>query len=423
MIPARRLKQVANVTVSNVDKKSVEGERAVRLCNYTDVYYNERITPDLPFMDATATTDQLASFNLRAGDVLITKDSETADDIALPAYVAEDMPGVLCGYHLAILRPLPGTNGRYLYWALTSRSSREQFSASATGVTRFGLRYEAFGDVVVPLPSLQQQRFVADYLDAETARIDALIARNQHMNELLDERFESVVFHAITRGASHERPLKASGLSWIEKIPLGWGTPTVSANFDLQLGKMLNGEAAAGSDQYPYLRNTNLQWDRFDLDNLVSMHFDEADRRRYELRRGDLLVCEGGEVGRAAVWNGEVSNCYFQKAIHRVRPRGNANSRYLMYCLRAAAKRLVFSVEGNLSTIVHLTGEQLRAHRFPWPPAEEQATIVERLDETSGWTIKVKDSLSQQIKLLAEHRQELIAAAVTGELKMPDVAA
>jgi type I restriction enzyme S subunit len=186
---------------------------------------------------------------------------------------------------------------------------------------------------------------------------------------------------------------------------------------------MLNAEAASGAIQSPYLRNVNVQWDRIDQSDLATMHFSEADRRRCELRTGDVLVCEGGEVGRSAVWNGEVQDCYFQKAIHRARPRTNANGRFLMYCLRAAAKMNVFAVEGNQSTIVHLTGEQLSAHRFPWPPPDEQQGIVYRLDTDKADTEATRKKLMDQVDLLSERRQALITAAVTGDLEIPGVAA
>lgn len=273
------------------------------------------------------------------------------------------------------------------------------------------------------LPSREQQQSIADYLDTETTRIDALIAKKRRLVELLDERFEAAVFHAVTRGVRGPRPTAPSRLSWVGQIPFGWGTPTVSANFDLQLGKMLNAEALDGSEQYPYVRNVNVQWDRIDFDDLARMHFGAADRKRCNLRRGDVPVCEGGEVGRAAVWSGTPPDCFFQKAIHRVRPRGDANGRYLMYCLRAAAKQSVFSVEGNQSTIVHLTGEQLRSHRFPWPPVDEQREIVEALDQRASTRDTTADVVGRQIDLLVEHRQALIAAAVTGELKIPGAAA
>jgi type I restriction enzyme S subunit len=197
-VTTRRLKHLASIAVSNVDKKTVSDERSVRLCNYTDVYYNERITAELPFMEATASADQIASFGLRADDVLLTKDSETPDDIAVPAYVVADLPDVVCGYHLALLRPSQEVDGRYLFWALGSRSSREQFSASANGITRFGLRYDSFGEVLVPLPPIATQRAIADYLDRETARIDALVERIDRQVALLQERRQALITAAVT---------------------------------------------------------------------------------------------------------------------------------------------------------------------------------------------------------------------------------
>ncbi len=330
-----------------------------------------------------------------------------------------DTANLVVSTGFAVLTPGQCLDSRFLGWWAQSNPFIEEVVARSVGVSYPAISAVDIGNMAMPVPPTGSQTAIADYLDSETARIDKLIEKKQSMIELLDERFESQVFHAVTRGFSDARPLKPSRLSWIKEIPAEWGTPTVSTHFELQLGKMLNKKATNGPEQYPYLRNANVQWDRFDLDDLASMHFDEADRRRYELRPGDLLACEGGEVGRAAVWQGEVAECYFQKAIHRVRPRSTANSRYLMYCLRAAARHSVFAADGNLSTIAHLTNEQLRAYRFPWPPRDEQATIVEHLDMNARRTTKVKDLLSRQIDLLLEHRQALITAAVTGELDIP----
>jgi type I restriction enzyme, S subunit len=110
----KRLKQACLVFPSNIDKKSYDNETPIKLCNYTDVYYNDTIEPAMDFMAATATTEQIAKFTLRAGDTIITKDSETADDIAIAAYVPADLPGVVCGYHLSMVRPLPVTNGAFV---------------------------------------------------------------------------------------------------------------------------------------------------------------------------------------------------------------------------------------------------------------------------------------------------------------------
>lgn len=111
----RKMKHIAKVNLSNVDKKKNEGEISVKLCNYVDVYYNDCITSDFNFMEATATPNQIDKFTLRKGDVIITKDSESWEDIAVPAYVPFDLDGVICGYHLAHIHPNNTIiDGRYL---------------------------------------------------------------------------------------------------------------------------------------------------------------------------------------------------------------------------------------------------------------------------------------------------------------------
>lgn len=195
-------------------------------------------------------------------------------------------------------------------------------------------------------------------------------------------------------------PMRDSGLEWVAHIPEHWGTPPLGANFDVQLGKMLNQEAAATGEQFLYLRNVNVQWDHLEVDDMAAMHFDAADRIRYALQDGDLLVCEGGEVGRAAIWHGELADCYYQKALHRVRPRGDDNSRFLMYALWAAASCGVFENEGNTSTFVHLTAEKLRAHRFPWPPLSERRAISDYLDVETARVDALVSARKRQAGLL-----------------------
>ncbi len=171
----RRLTEVATILFSGVDKKSVDGERPVRLCNYTDVYANSRIVAGMDFMPATATEVESRRFELRAGDVLFTKDSETADDIAASAYVPADLPGVLCGYHLAIARPMPERiRGDYLAFAMRSRAVLDQFSRAANGVVRFGLNLDAMDKIKLPVPTLAQQGAVANVLTAADREIALL---------------------------------------------------------------------------------------------------------------------------------------------------------------------------------------------------------------------------------------------------------
>ncbi|MBM3451136.1 MAG: hypothetical protein FJX78_09205 [Armatimonadetes bacterium] len=195
----KRLKTFASVQLSNVDKKSVEGEEPVRLCNYVDVYYNDHITSSLAFMPATATREQVRRFELRAGDVLITKDSESWTDIAVPAYVAEDLPGVLCGYHLAHVRPLGGCEGAFLARAFSAVGPRDQFQIAANGITRFGLTGDAVTTSVFAMPPTQEQRVIAAFIQRETVRIDALIGNRQRLVDLVEAQRSALIARLVYR--------------------------------------------------------------------------------------------------------------------------------------------------------------------------------------------------------------------------------
>lgn len=184
-----RLLEVADAWTSNVDKHTVEGQPPVRLCNYVDVYKNDSIIGSLDFMTASATHKQVKKFRIRVGDTLITKDSETADDIGVPAFVEYEADDLVCGYHLAIVRPdLRTVVPKFLYWALDSEPIARQWGVTAAGVTRVGIRSTDLNKVTIPLPPLDEQLAIADYLDHETAQIDALVAKQVELTVLLRER-------------------------------------------------------------------------------------------------------------------------------------------------------------------------------------------------------------------------------------------
>ena len=143
-----RLGDIAEVRFSSVDKRTAPDETLVRLCNYTDVFYNRRITAGMDLMEASATDAERIKWQLQQGDVLFTKDSETPDEIGIPTLVAEDMPDVLCGYHLGLTRPHRGlVEGSFLAIALASTDCRRSFARVANGVTRFGLTLGATASI------------------------------------------------------------------------------------------------------------------------------------------------------------------------------------------------------------------------------------------------------------------------------------
>ncbi|MER9003079.1 MULTISPECIES: restriction endonuclease subunit S [unclassified Mesorhizobium] len=176
-----QLSDVASIIVSNVDKKTVAGEKPVRLCNYTDVYTNNEIYPEMAFMAATATDAQIKKFALKKDDVVITKDSETPADIAIPAYVGKSAPDLVCGYHLAIIRPNKRSSGRFLKYYFEHPITRHHFASRANGATRFGLTVGSIEEAVIRYPALEEQERIADYLSTVEDEIAHLQADDEHL--------------------------------------------------------------------------------------------------------------------------------------------------------------------------------------------------------------------------------------------------
>ena len=193
----KRLKYVAKILPSNVDKHIYPDEIQVRLCNYTDVYYNDYITVDTVLKKGSCKESEFAKFVLRKGDVIITKDSETPDDIGVPTFVKADLENVVCGYHLAMIRPY-ACRGEYIFRFIQSDRTRRYFEWESHGVTRYGLGKASIENLFLPIPPDSEQRQIADFLDRKTGQIDEVIAVEHRKIELLKEYRQSLISEAMT---------------------------------------------------------------------------------------------------------------------------------------------------------------------------------------------------------------------------------
>jgi type I restriction enzyme S subunit len=300
-----------------------------------------------------------------------------------------------------VLRPEHSVDARYLHhlfrstWFVGEMISRLRgIGNTENGAVRTPrINPEDFGDISVDFPSLEEQQRIADFLDTETARIDVLRAERLAQVAVLDEL-------ELARIGEHLATAKSNG--------------PVYAYFDVQLGKMLNPERALGDNQKPYLRNANIQWYEVNTDDVATMSFESDEQARYGIEPGDLLVCEGGYVGQSAVWDGRIQQCYFQKSLHRVRARSHVPVEWLMYWLRHAKAIGVFEANGNVATIAHLTGEQLAQYRIPIP--EDGQRRVAELQSEIAAIRETQRKMESANAVLAERRQALITAAVTGAI-------
>lgn len=304
--------------------------------------------------------------------------------------------------------------GRYAYYtALTI-----PFGYYSTNTALPSMTQSTLSAHTVARPPLEEQTAIATFLDHETAKIDALVAEQEKLIALLQEKRQAVISHAVTKGLNPNAPMKDSGVEWLGEVPAHWEVAAVNYRYEVLLGKMLDEKRITGRHLAPYLRNVDVQWDCINTEDLPQMDFSGDDIVRYGLTAGDLLVCEGGDVGRSAIWTGKLEECYYQKALHRLRPRQPARdaSRFQFYVLNMAAKLGIFTGGEGKATIAHLTAEALRRYRFAYPPQDEQTRIVQFLDEKTAKLDTLIAEARTAITLLQERRTALISAAVTGQI-------
>lgn len=428
-----QLKHVASYTTSSVDKLSADDELPVRLCNYTDVYYRERIRNDQEFMDATATEREYQRFGLREGDVLITKDSEDWRDIAVPALVESAADDLLCGYHLGIIHPQPDElDGAYLLRAMQASALNRQFQIAATGVTRYGLPNAAVSESILPLPPLDEQITIAAFLDRETDRIDALIAKKREFIERLRERRSALITRVVTRGLPPEAAraagldpsplLKESGVEWLGEVPVHWEMKRLKWSITRLANGIWGGEPD-GENDIAVVRVADFNRDIFRIDIPVPTQraVEPSKLRGRILRDGDLLLEKSGGgahqlVGCVVLFDGGYP-AVTSNFVARMELSGGMVPRFWTYVHAA-----IYAGRLNYPAIKQTTGIQnLDANAYldllaPFPSSDEQAAIAAYLDDEMDRIDATTERVEVAIERLQEYRAALITDAVTGKI-------
>ncbi|MBP7964428.1 MAG: restriction endonuclease subunit S [Caldilineaceae bacterium] len=247
------------------------------------------------------------------------------------------------------------------------------FVKYSTGVSVPTLNRNYVHDVPLPLPPLDEQRRIAAVLaaiqDAIAAQEDVIAAARA---------FKRSLMHRLFTYGPGRVPAETKETE-IGEIPSHWDVVTVDDVLNVKLGKMLSQKAKQGISPRPYMRNANVQWGYVDLNNVAEMDFSPNEQERFRLEKDDILVCEGGEVGRTAIWNNQLEECYYQKAIHRLRPKSKSTISpyyFLHYMTLIFLVRNVSVVEGARSTIAHIPVAKLKALPLALPHKSEQDQIV-----------------------------------------------
>lgn len=390
----QRLRYTSEMRVSNVDKHTKADELPVYLCNYADVYNNEHITSRIGFMPATATSVEIARFRLEIGDVLITKDSETWDDIGVPALVEHVADDLICGYHLALLRPVRSVlYGGYLLRALQSPVVSCQLHVEAKGVTRYGLTHDSIKSVLLPIPSLAEQRAIAAFLDQETAKIDALVSEKERLVELLQEKRTALISHTVTRGLDPNPPKKASGVEWLGEIPTHWEVKRLKSICRFAYGDSLPAEARTNEGISVYGSN-----------GVVGFH-------SFPNTNGECLII--GRKGSFGKVHYSTDPAFAIDTTFFVDERTtDANIRWLYYLLQS----LNLDVASKDSAVPGLSRDDAYQQVAPCPPFPEQSAIAIFLDRETTRLDNLIAKVHEAVRLLRELRTALISAAVTGKI-------
>ncbi len=301
-----------------------------------------------------------SDFNTEGESVLISEGGASCGYIN---YVNEKF---WCGCHCYRLHDIK-VFPKYLFHAL--KANQRRIMALRTGCAMPNIQKTTIQNFELNIhEKLETQKHIAAVLDKCTA----VIAKHKQMlvkyDTLIKSRFIEM-FGDIIQNTKN------------------WELKIFTEIAKSRLGKMLDSKKQTGKEKYPYLANFNVQWFRFNLENLNEMDFSEADRIEFALKDGDLLVCEGGEVGRCAVWHNQIENCFFQKAVHRVRLNMDfVHPDYMAYWFKFRSDFNSFDdIVGSKATIAHLTGEKLKLLQIPVPPLALQndfATFVQQIDKS-----------------------------------------
>ncbi len=305
------------------------------------------------------------------------------------------------------LRPIPELLDRkYLACVLRTKLFVDYATSSSTGARMPRASKEALRIAAIPLPypndpprSLAEQRRIV-------ARLEALLGEVRELRRLQAEieadvgRLIETARHEVFSDLAHRYP-----------------TAKFGEIADSRLGKMLSQVSKKGTDSRPYLRNANVLWGEFNLDDVFEMDFSAAERIEFALRPDDLLICEGGEIGRCAVWEGQIEECYFQKALHRARLKDRSSlSRYLMHFLAWAATNGAIANLRTGSAIPHLTGIKLKMLDVIWPEPSVQQEVVNILDGIQAELRNLNAIRDETITVVQQLEQSILAQAFRGEL-------
>ena len=420
-----KLADIAKIEISGVDKKTIEGEIPVRLCNFVDVYYNWAITKEKAksFMVASAKQTEIDKCSIGKGMVAITKDSETRDDIGVATYIADDFDNVVLGYHCALIIPNSAVvDGKYLNAFMHTRYIQKYFENNASGSgQRYTLSNDTIGNIPVLLPSIDEQHTIGKVL----ADIDRKIELNKRINDNLEAMAKQLYdywFVQFDFPNEEGKPYKSSGgdMVWNEKlnreIPQGWDISDVKSLIEpIERGVSYSSDEILDTSATPMI---NLAcFSKAGNYRLGEMKYFSGNIPETKLISPmDMLIActdmtQGADIiGRLILVSNEFEQYTFSTDLALVIPKGKLKM-YLYYTLRTPFYHKYIRPFASGTTVKHLNLIGVENYVLPIPPTGIQSKFEDTISP-----IKEQQSKNlNEIVELTKQRDELLPLLMNGQ--------
>lgn len=372
---------------------------------------------------------KLSAYRLREGDLMFSRMAT----VGRVGFVPPQLAGSIFNYHLMRLRLCGAViEPRFFYHYIKgSERAALYLEDQNRGATRDGINTKLLEQLPISLPPLAEQKRIVARLDAlnaksarartELARIDTLVSR--YKQAVLSKAFSGELTSAVAAAASGATVDTASQVTPLWSVPDTWSWHRTDQVGRVGLGRQRSPKNHEGPQMRPYLRSANITWQGVDTSDVKEMNFDDADFRRFRLEVGDVLLNEGSgsakEVGKPAIWRGEIADCCYQNTLLRVQPhRCSSEYVYYYFLLTARAGRFVSNIQGV--NIQHIGREGLASYPFPLASEPEQHEIVRRIEAAFARIDRLAAEAKRALELVGRLDEAILAKAFRGELVPQD---
>jgi len=410
---------MSNSTVRNSSSSLPEGWRWVKLGEVCDEAKtcDPRLSPNAPFRYVDISSINSASKRIIETRIILGKDApsrarqlvETNDvlvattrpNLNAVALVLAELDGEICSTGFCVLHPTAIIDATFLFFLVQARNFIDTLSREVRGMLYPAVTDNQVRSISIPLPPLPEQKRIV-------AKVQELMAEVEHARNDCETQLE----------AAKALPSSYLRQAFESEEAKKWERKGLGELFYVQQGVAMSPKRREGISPHPFLRTLNVLWGHIDLSILDQMDFSDEEVAKLSLKPGDLLVCEGGEVGRTAIWRGELEVCLYQNHIHCLcRLSDNIVPDFYVYWMQAAFQVFgSYSGQESKTTIPNLSGSQLKSFKVPFPLVEEQGRIASELKEKMTQAEKLKVAIEKQLEAINALPQAILKKAFSGEM-------